>query len=90
MSIARTMSSAMSERKDSFDSIPEVDFIQQSMKEEIDSIDGQIISDFKILELSGKLRPEPLLIPDKSRFVVFPIKHNDVRDYICTTSMTLL
>ncbi len=33
---------------------------------------------FKKLELEGKLLPEPLLTADKSRFVLFPIKHTDV------------
>jgi len=68
----------MSERKGSFDSIPEVDFIHQSVQEDINSIDAQLMSDFKILEMSGELQPEPLLLPDKSRFVVFPIKHHDI------------
>lgn len=71
--------SSMSERKGSFDSIPEVDFIHQSVQEDIDSIDAQLMSDFKILEMRGELQPEPLLQADKSRFVVFPIKHHDVR-----------
>lgn len=36
-------------------------------------------TDFKIKELNGELLPEPLLVPDRTRFVLFPIKHNDVR-----------
>lgn len=37
------------------------------------------ISEFKRLENNGNLLPEPLLTEDKSRFVLFPIKHNDVK-----------
>jgi ribonucleoside-diphosphate reductase subunit M2 len=36
------------------------------------------VSEFKLMEIQGKLVPEPLLIPDKSRFVLFPIKHDDI------------
>lgn len=36
-------------------------------------------SDFKLKELNGELLPEPLLATDRTRFVLFPIKHNDVR-----------
>ena len=35
-------------------------------------------SDFKLRELNGELLPEPLLAADRTRFVLFPIKHNDV------------
>lgn len=66
-------------RSESFESIPEVDFIKQMVQEEIDAVNRELVSDFKRLEMSGKLAPEPLLVADKSRFVLFPIKHNDVR-----------
>jgi ribonucleotide reductase beta subunit family protein with ferritin-like domain len=36
------------------------------------------MTDFRRLEKSGTLLPEPLLIAEKSRFVLFPIKQNDV------------
>jgi len=36
------------------------------------------ISEFRLKEMNGELAPEPLLIEDKSRFVLFPIRHNDV------------
>jgi hypothetical protein len=36
------------------------------------------ITEFKRLENSGRLLPEPLLLGDKSRFVLFPIKHPEV------------
>lgn len=37
-----------------------------------------VLTDFKRLENTGRLLPEPLLLADKNRFVLFPIKHNDV------------
>jgi hypothetical protein len=33
----------------------------------------------KLKELRGEMLPEPLLVEDKTRFVLFPIKHADVR-----------
>ena len=36
------------------------------------------ITSFKRFESSGNFIPEPLLSEDKSRFVLFPIKHPDV------------
>ena len=66
-------------RSESFESIPEVDFIKLFVSEQIDDINKSLVTEFKKLELAGKLLPEPLLIADKSRFVLFPIKHNDVR-----------
>lgn len=68
-------------RSESFESIPEADFIKQMVNEEIEAVNRELMSDFKRLELSGKLIPEPLLTPDKSRFVLFPIKHNDVSSH---------
>jgi hypothetical protein len=38
-----------------------------------------VVRDFKQKEANKELLPEPLLIEDKARFVLFPIKHNDVR-----------
>ena len=35
-------------------------------------------TEFRIMELEGKMIPEPLLKEDKSRFVLFPIKHDDI------------
>lgn len=68
----------MTSRSASFESIPEVDFIKQTVDDEINDINKILVSDFKKLELEGKLLPEPLLTADKSRFVLFPIKHTDV------------
>ncbi len=58
--------------------LPDVSFL--SLKPESGgAVPGEIIiSDFKRKEMNGELVPEPLLIEDKSRFVLFPIKHNDV------------
>ena len=36
------------------------------------------LSDHRILERDGKLEPEPMLIENKRRFVLFPIVHDDV------------
>lgn len=63
----------------SFGSIPEVDFIKELVNNELAALkDGNCPSDFKLKELAGELLPEPLLLEDKSRFVLFPIKHPDV------------
>ena len=70
--------SAIVERKDSFDSIPEVDFINELVRGDIEKLDKELISAFKLMEMNGELKPEPLLIEDKSRFVLFPIKQPDV------------
>ena len=74
--------SALSENKrsDSFESIPDVEFIKQTLVEEMASCNVNIVSEFKKKELNGELKPEPLLIEDKGRFVLFPIKHADVRN----------
>lgn len=65
------------DRSDSFDSIPELDFIKDMMKDELAANDQ--VSEYRRRELNGELLPEPLLAEDKSRFVLFPIKHTDVR-----------
>ena len=62
-------------RTESFESIPDVDFMVQSIEADLASFD---ISDFRVKEAAGELFPEPLLVPDSSRFVLFPIKHSDV------------
>jgi len=36
------------------------------------------VSEFKKLELAGKLKPEPMLTESENRFVLFPIQHADV------------
>ena len=39
---------------------------------------NELISEARKLEIDGKMKPEPLLNEDKSRFVLFPIKDNDI------------
>lgn len=70
------------ERVDSLDSIPEVNFIAQTLEDLKlqELIDDQQMTEFKLKEFNGELLEEPLLVPDKSRFVLFPIKHTDIWD----------
>jgi len=77
------MSSDTCSRSESFESIPEVEFLKQIISEQVDDINKSLMTEFKKLEIAGKLLPEPLLIPDKSRFVLFPIKHHDVSSVCC-------
>ena len=67
-------------RVDSMESIDSVDFLVDSLEQtSLVSEDKQPqVSEHRKLELAGKLAPEPLLIEDKNRFVLFPIKHTDV------------
>lgn len=59
------------------DSLPEVNFLSQDALS-LSSQPPSLVSEFKLKELNGELLPEPLLIEDKSRFVLFPIKYNDI------------
>ena len=70
-------------RKDSF---PEIDFltILDDISEE------ETCSEFRQKEKAGQLLPEPLLIGDNSRFVLFPIKHTDVSIFWCWYDLYLL
>mmetsp|Transcript_24214 Transcript_24214/g.31432 ORF Transcript_24214/g.31432 Transcript_24214/m.31432 type:complete len:126 (+) Transcript_24214:143-520(+) len=43
--------------------------------------DKPVKSVYKIKEEKGELLPEPLLADNPSRFVVFPIQHNDIWEY---------
>lgn len=52
---------------------PEVDLIQ-SLIGKLDLKE----SEFKIMEREGKLKPEPILMENKNRFVLFPIRHQEV------------
>lgn len=65
-------------RSNSYDSIPEVDFLKDMLKNELDQVDNELMSEYRRRELDGEMLPEPLLVEDKSRFVLFPIKHPDV------------
>jgi hypothetical protein len=44
-------------------------------------------TEFKQKELRGELLPEPLLVEDKTRFVLFPIKHNDVSPFTASSAL---
>lgn len=68
---------SIKERTDSIDTIPDVDFIAKSLEEDAANLNPQV-SQFKQKELQKLMEPEPLLLEDKSRFVLFPIKHGDV------------
>jgi hypothetical protein len=74
------MSSFSLHESDSFDSIPDVGFINEMIHSHSKQIIGPVslVSEFKTKELNGELLPEPLLQEDKTRFVLFPIKHTDV------------
>jgi hypothetical protein len=56
------------------DTFPPVSFIQDEVSED----EKNLVTEFRKLELSGQLEVEPLLKADKSRFVLFPIQHDDV------------
>ena len=62
-------------RIDSIESIASVDFLEEIL---VKDKPIELITIFKKMELNGEMKPEPLLIEDKQRFVLFPIKHNDV------------
>jgi hypothetical protein len=78
MSSSSTPTERSASRSNSFDSIPEVDFLQRMVAQELSAIETQMISEFKLKEKNGELLPEPLLTEDKSRFVLFPIQNPDV------------
>jgi hypothetical protein len=63
-------------RSNSFDTIPDVDFMINALDKDLGDMQ---VSEFKTKEMAGLMQPEPLLIADSSRFVLFPIKHSDVR-----------
>lgn len=63
-------------RSESSDSIPDVAFIAKDSILTSDVAPGPSLH--KLKELNGELAPEPLLVADKSRFVLFPIRNNDV------------
>jgi hypothetical protein len=48
---------------------------------ELREIDQQQMTEHRRKEASGEMEPEPMLIAEKSRFVLFPIKHTDVSLY---------
>jgi len=69
------------QRTESLDTIPSAGF-EITVNSIIDDLNSMNVSEFKKKEMNGELQPEPLLMEDKTRFVLFPIKHNDVSDVI--------
>ena len=79
------------QRSDSLDSIPSVDFLIEGLESEHDLLLKEpTISVFKRKEMDGEMQMEPLLTPDKSRFVLFPIKHTDVSTHTWTFANPLI
>ena len=69
------------EKSDSFESIPDIGLFKSMILDEVtqsENNDKENMTVFKMKELNGDFKAEPLLIEDKSRFVLFPIKHTDV------------
>jgi hypothetical protein len=69
-------------RTPSEESFPDVDFINESLQEFNVSDDSLKVTEFRLKEMSAEFKPEPLLNEDKSRFVLFPIKHQDVSNLL--------
>ena len=59
--------------------IPEIGFLALSEEQTL-STDPKVTTEFREKEKSPGFKPEPLLIEDPSRFVLFPIKHADIWD----------
>lgn len=71
-------SAATSGSNGTTDTFPEATFLKTTeLVVSLDEIEVQV-TDFRKLERAGQLEMEPLLKEDKSRFVLFPIQHNDV------------
>lgn len=66
-------------RVDSIESIESVGFLVEELNKSVIVDEKEDApTDQKLAEMRGELAPEPLLLPDSSRFVLFPIKHGDV------------
>jgi ribonucleoside-diphosphate reductase subunit M2 len=57
--------------------IPEIGFLALTEDRTLPT-DPKVVTEFRQRELSSDFKPEPLLIEDPTRFVIFPIKHNDI------------
>jgi len=66
------------ERVQSTETLGSVDFLIEGIGELSYQEASASMTAQRELELQGQLAPEPLLVEDKSRFVLFPIKHTDV------------
>lgn len=81
MEVTDSSSEMRMERVVSFDSIPEAAFMGDIVMEELRKVEDQLkMTEHKALELAGFAVAEPLLMEDKTRFVLFPIKHADIWD----------
>lgn len=72
---------SIKDRTDSLDSIPDVDFIAKNGESDElaeTNLNSPVISEFRLREMNHEMDDEPLLKTEKSRFVLFPIKHGDV------------
>ena len=69
-------------QSESYDFFPIEDFVLNSPLLHDTTVIVDVVSENKKKELRGELLPEPLLKEDKSRFVLFPIKHNDVSSHL--------
>ncbi len=79
------MSALHMEKSDSFESIPDVGLFQSMTLDDVTKAsddsknnDKENMTVFKMKEMKGEFKAEPLLVEDKSRFVLFPIKYTDV------------
>lgn len=64
-------------RSESMD-FPEINFLKVSPEEEMEITHTAVVSEFRKKELAGELQPEPLLVENKHRYVLFPIQYDDV------------
>jgi hypothetical protein len=66
-------------------SIPDVNFLSVTDENCSPNVSVTVaMTEFKRKELNGEFAPEPMLQEDKTRFVLFPIKHADVSSYNST------
>jgi len=70
-----TTSSTVSETSDDESSTKSTSASTKKLDEVVKKITQ---SEHRILEKEGKLEPEPMLIENPRRFVLFPIEHDDV------------
>lgn len=59
--------------------IPDIGFLSLTEEQTLPS-DPKVVTEFRQRELSPDFKPEPLLIEDPHRFVLFPIQHSDIWD----------
>lgn len=71
-------------RNESFDSLGGVEFLVDELESSRLGADSPKpkVTEMRQRELRGEI-VEPLLVEDKTRFVLFPIKHHDVSTIIC-------